>query len=394
MFLRYLFLLFFLLTMSGMIAASDDIAIDSTERIQSRDSFWNRVDSAYIIAKSLPQLYDAGEIDSVFSVLASLSWFARPHLESTGIFILRAIYNDEFTEDLYDSSIIYDMAQYRHRYEVIQKYGHFPSCIVFGRSDDIEEQIREILPKLALRMQQRYPPGTIEHLWTTFYLGEFDLFFRELKTSKYGNTRLQKYYLETQSDLAEHQRGKGLHVALITGIWMPQGNNKLLGNKAETGIIAGSRGAALQIDFTLFWRYLRAKNEYRYFDSRDQIDTKRFIGAYCGLDFSYQLLYRGNSQIDVLCGIGYDGFGGKNANSAEDQDQHHVESLNFNIGFRQKLFLSHCHDWYIGIQGRYNWVKYGTHGGSDLSGNTISLELIIGALGSYVYKQYAKPLGF
>jgi hypothetical protein len=149
----------------------------------------------------------------------------------------------------------------------------------------------------------------------------------------------------------------------------------------------------MQYDLTLLLRFTKAREKYVYRQDGVFDTTDHFFGGYIGLDIGYELFTAGSSQFELLGGIGYDGFDTKNTDN-NNQDGHSIGSLNLNIGFRHKLFVNKYRDWYVGVQGRYNIVKYGTDGGSDLSGNTFSIQLVIGRINNRTFRYYADALGY
>ena len=53
-----------------------------------------------------------------------------------------------------------------------------------------------------------------------------------------------------------------------------------------------------------------------------------------------------------------------------------IGSFNANAGLRFNYYFTHS--FYIGLQGRYNAIQYSTYGGTDLSGDAVSIDLIFG----------------
>ncbi|MCK5125420.1 MAG: hypothetical protein KAR42_04125 [candidate division Zixibacteria bacterium] len=380
-----------LLLATGVVG-SENPEDESMKELLSNERYYQCVDFTFNATLLIPQLYASGQIDSIYLILDFIEEKCYKAFRWTNTRMLLKMEEGKFTEDLYDSTILYDMIGYRRYYEVVQERAGFLRLSYSTLESEASITYGEFIYDLAARMYERYPSGSLEHLWAGFFKGDFNYFYREIKLNRYSSTKLQMYYMEVKDRLIKEYHGKGGHSAGFVGTWLPQGKNELLGNKPEFGLMFGNKYKTFQVDATVLFRLFNAENEYSYVKDGTLITTDYFLGGYIGLDVGYEIFTKGKNQFELLGGIGYDGF---DANSSDDDDKAHtIGSLNLNLGFRHKLFVSKYHDWYVGIQGRYNWVKYGTGGGSDLSGNTISLQLIVGRINSGAFKDYAEKLGF
>lgn len=364
---------------------------DPMREFLSQEKYYGCVEYSYNATLAIPRLYEEGKIDSIYMVLDFVEKECQPSSFTRRTRILLKMEEGNFSEKLYDSAILNDFLIYRQAMNSIDKYGYEKSWFT---SDHPEANRRfdEFCTGLAGRMHEKYPPGTLEHLLSGFYMGDFPYFFRELKSDSYAGTDLRAYYLEFLGYLEEKYKNQGGHLAALVGFWRPLGANGVLGNKPELGFSAGAKWGRRQYDITLLFRFTSAKERYAYRDGNRLDTTNHFFGGYIGLDLGYELFTIGKQQFEIVGGAGYDGFDTRNSN--DDQKGHSIGSLNLNIGFRHKLYVSRYHDYYIGFHGRYNLVKYGTDGGSDLSGNTLSIQLIFGRVSSTTFRQYADGLGY
>jgi hypothetical protein len=127
------------------------------------------------------------------------------------------------------------------------------------------------------------------------------------------------------------------------------------------------------------------------------VRTNHFFGGYFGADVERTLLRLPKHQFDFLGGIGLDGFDTietEGQNSGTD-DGKSINSLNVNLGLGYKYFYNKTG--FLGLDAKYNMVNYRNTGGTDLSGNTVTLGLTLGflwneskqaALKSLRYKNY------
>jgi len=65
------------------------------------------------------------------------------------------------------------------------------------------------------------------------------------------------------------------------------------------------------------------------------------------------------------------------ADDNPDNDKSHlISSLNTNFGLGYRYFYKNGE--YIGLQGKYNIVNFSNPGGTNFSGNTLTISLIVG----------------
>ncbi len=106
-----------------------------------------------------------------------------------------------------------------------------------------------------------------------------------------------------------------------------------------------------------------------------------FLGFYLGVDPNIAIYSSDAGKLEVFAGLGWDGIEALSTNDTEDEKPEYLNSFNLNVGFTQRFFYGNRHNSYFAIQMRYNIVDYYTHGGTDLSGNTISINLLWGHFG-------------
>jgi hypothetical protein len=111
------------------------------------------------------------------------------------------------------------------------------------------------------------------------------------------------------------------------------------------------------------------------------ISTSSFVGVYLGIDLGYRLITINKSGIDLLGGIAWDyieTLDNYNDRMYNDGLSKRLNSLNLNIGIGYKFTLNKRRKDFLGLDVKYNFVDYNNQGGSDLSGNTISIQLLYG----------------
>jgi hypothetical protein len=167
------------------------------------------------------------------------------------------------------------------------------------------------------------------------------------------------------------------NMALLSGVWIPQGNASILGVHPSLGMVFGLQKNRWLFDLTFLFRFIKSENTYQVMFEDQVYDTDHFFGGYVGLDINYQITTFSNHRVYALSGIAYDGFDALN-DEDDDEFTKSIGSLNVNLGMGIKWMINdHL---YIGTEWRYNFVDYNNRGGTDLSGNTQSIRLLFGSL--------------
>lgn len=174
-----------------------------------------------------------------------------------------------------------------------------------------------------------------------------------------------------------------MNLALSTGVWLPTGNLSTLGVHPSFGFHFGVRNAHHELDLTIQIRYLNSANTYAVKREGRLDSTDYYFGGYIGADYTYYLVSKKRYDIGLLGGMGWDGFDF----APEPYDYYYYDypyytshvtigSFNANAGLRFNYYFTHS--FYVGLQGRYNVIQYSTNGGTNLSGDAVSIDLIFG----------------
>ena len=177
------------------------------------------------------------------------------------------------------------------------------------------------------------------------------------------------------------------HLGFIGGAWFPKGKAKTLGIHPTLGFSLGFKRNRILYDLTMTLRFSDSSNRYNIKHKGSIIETKYFLGYYFGLDLGREIYRNRRNEIDFLIGTGYDGFTAYR-NEDDTNDKKEIDSFNFNVGVGYRYYFSEFTTEYIGFQVRTNLVSYHNPGGTDLSGNTISLRIIFSGSGNC--RKYSK----
>lgn len=184
------------------------------------------------------------------------------------------------------------------------------------------------------------------------------------------------YVLLKQNDIQQRNGFRG-SFTVVSGIWMPTGNAKILGNHPNIGVQFGSRDNRNEIDFTLQFKFNKTVQPYTVKRNDVLYDRNYFFGGYLGLDYSRYLISSTKFEAGVIGGLGFDGFDIANSDQSYDYlKPTSINSFNANAGLRLSYFLSPT--FYLGLISRYNFVNYGTGGGSNLNGDAVTIDFVLG----------------
>jgi hypothetical protein len=226
-------------------------------------------------------------------------------------------------------------------------------------------------------LTQTIDSNSVEHLLSRHYRSPSgEELLPVLKRPPFKETRIRELYEEQlQQALDDRRAAAEVHVSLLGGLWMPQGAAGVLGNKVQLGGALGWKRRRLSVDLMFLLRFLKARQPYRVKYEDSLYSTDQFFGGYVGGEFGFECFDLGPHEFSLTTGAGYDGF---EALDFGGDDYKNVNSFNVNVGLRHRVYYDKYRSKFFGLQFRYNIVGYTTHGGSDLSGNTLSVNFIWG----------------
>ena len=218
----------------------------------------------------------------------------------------------------------------------------------------------------------------MELLFSEFYANVLIDPVKEIQLDTiYENTEFSSYYFQRVNKWTQKT---DLNLNLFTGIWMPFGNASLLGNHPLLGIQVGAHKQKMTYNVTLAFRLFKSKNEYTILRDGNIETTHSIVGGYVGADIEREIIKFKKNEFDLLAGVGYDGFQAVLVNTEDDDPEndigHSINSINTSFGLGYRYYRTHKS--YIGLQARYNVVNYVNTGGTNFSGDNITISLIYG----------------
>lgn len=336
-----------------------DIEFNSTQLIE-KYYYKNQFDSIDLILDYWE--HNCGEIEQIFRTK-----------------ILRAIWENNFSESMYDENVLGFVVDFKYKYNDFYNPRFYNYQFSYNKIHAFER----FTSKVASELITQYDENSIEYLFCNLYSGNINAFFNDLQSSdKYNGTKIKEYY---ETEIKKALVLPEAHGSLTAGTWIPLGNASTLGVHPTLGFEFGVKYKKFTYNFTANVKFISSKNDYLVVHLDSLLKTDYFFGGYIGFDVEREFIRIKNNEFSARVGVGYDGFSVMETNKNDDitfNDRgKSINSFNFNIGIGYKYFYKN--NTYLGIRGKYNIVQYKNTGGTNLSGNTITIDLIFGGLSNY-----------
>lgn len=374
-----------LLSGSTSFAQTPDLGHLMTENLL------NCQDIAYNSLRLIPEYYDRGEVDSAYMVLDywEMACGIPEQAARTRIVfsLLEGDRNYQNDPELLDKLLSYyasDESPYMYIYMPGPGYYTVPLP---------EERLLgyEIFIKQALRRKEKEGKwNRIDEFVAQYYSGNKDPLFRALNNNELEGTVLQNRYHQKVDDamsLAD------LDMEMYAGAMIYDGNASALGVKPQIGFKIGGKKKGFLYHLLIDVRFLKSANTYQVYDQDSLFTTDKYFGYYMGLEGGYEFLKTDKHGLNLVAGIGYEGFTAVNMDADEDLDAVEVGSLNLHLGGGYRYYYTQTGS-YIGLAAQYSFLDYNTHGGTDLSGNALSIRLSWGFSGNFVRTRQLEALRY
>tara|TARA_Y100001980_G_C14556930_1_gene354943 strand:+ start:159967 stop:161136 length:1170 start_codon:yes stop_codon:yes gene_type:complete len=235
-----------------------------------------------------------------------------------------------------------------------------------------------------------YPACSDEKDILLAYAGHVEEFFESISNNSCESI-LNGFYISEVSRLKSLGE---VEFGFLTGVWKPFNNAATLGLHPIIGLYFGTQRGKVLFDLTMLLRFVNSPSTYTVLYEDSLISTKYFLGGYIGADVGYELLRTPTTRVYMLGGIGYDGFDTLESDpDVDDEPSKAIGSLNLNTGIGSKWFINESMG-YLGLEVRYNFVNYRNSGGTDFTGNALSVRLLFGILGNYTKQTGLKSLRY
>jgi hypothetical protein len=338
-------------------------------------------DILYNVSWLIPEFYEKGSRDTLRAIM--MYWEDRCGIseELVRCKILLSISDNSFSENFYKDNNILSMLRYYERDNVI--YGDI--IVRWNYYDtryrnDHGYHLNKFTVKLSKTLLETKEWSAVEKFFLRIYANDFEQGFQMLDSDELDGTRVKELYLQEKKARA---RKLAVHNDWMLGAWVPQGNADTLGVHPFFGYRIGTKYKKLTADLALGFRFGKSPNTYQVYKDGVIWDTYHFFGYYLGLDAGYELLRLKRNSIDLIGGVAFDGFDALSENTEGAKDDNltkSIYSLNLNIGLGYKFHFksNRYNNRYIGIDFKYNFVNYKNPHGTNLDGNTYTINLIFG----------------
>ena len=170
-----------------------------------------------------------------------------------------------------------------------------------------------------------------------------------------------------------------LHWGGTLGWWSPVGKLRTLGHHPQAGFIAGGTMSGFLLGFQMSVGFLNTPVHYVAIVDGELYETRHFTQVYLGAHGGVRLFSDPLNALYVTAGAGYDGIDPLNyaiwQENSTDLSQM-INSLNLNTGFTYKRTIGEQR--FFSVMLRYNFLNYRNRGGTDLSGDVITVGFAYG----------------
>lgn len=333
----------------------------------------------------IPEYFKRNEVDSAIMVLDYWTYHCGKSQESYPAQVLLNMHRDSVPIDDRPMAGFFGWGWSVHPYE--GSYGLWtyrrPTRMV-DRSRAYYDFLRGLAENQAAR--QDLPP--FEHLTALYFAGQQDSLLSAYRHHEFPERPSQADYLNR---LDAARRMIEFHYGFFAGAWIPTDNLSMLGTHPEMGFLMGLQFDRFIVDFTFAIKFVKAAEEYRFVKGDSTYTTDNFFGVTLGGDFGYRLVKTPKSEIQLIGGIAYDNFTVVPYDDETEAKSITADALNLNLGFNYRYYFQG--DMYLGLRMRYNALNYNSHGGSDLSGDAVSVGLAFGWAGNGYKSRQLSQLG-
>jgi hypothetical protein len=321
----------------------------------------------------IPDYFEKNSMDTVAAIINYWEKHCGISEPLLRIKILLSINADTLNENIYSGlPIVNYLINYREN-KRNENRGYY--YVNYYGVPLISNSFDNFTKKLALQLKKEKVNSELNTFFLDFYSDNFEKIFFRLQDTVLTTSKIKQAYDKEVSRYINLPEG---HFSIYSGVWIPNGNISVVGNHPIIGFQGGLKSRRVLIDGVLEFKFGNSPNIY-FVEKNDSLySTTHFFGGYLALELGYELINYKAHEIDVLTGIGWDGFDALSIGNTNDPDRltKSINALNFNIGIGYRNYFKNKS--YIGIDVRYNFVNYQNKNGTDLTGNTFTIRFKYG----------------
>ncbi len=329
-------------------------------------------DVSYLAMRAIPQLVYHDQPDSLLAWLEAWEKASGPLEPIQRVRILGAIWDDQFSESLYDGRIIAQLLSLDAP-EALPKpaddlLADGPSAAAVGR--DFEDFCRTFADQLLPHVS----PNSPAEFFCLMYSGRQTQAWTLLASDALKETDLREYRDRT---LKQAEYEFPAYLVVSGGYWSPFGKYSFAGNHPLAGLEYGVRSGSWYLQVTGEIRLGRANRPYLAREKDTAGISDRFSATLLGLELGRNLITRGPWQVGIGGGIGLD-----SVKPLKDED-FHLDALHLAGGGYLSLDLDRHRHKYLILTLRREWTRPRNREGSALWGDAWSARLGVGMNLSY-----------
>ena len=361
----------FLLVSFPLYAQPDYVESLMTRRSLSYHDIMNNI--SYLV----PDHYEKGNKDTLQAIMEYWEDQCGISEELVRYKIILSIDDGSFSESLYGDNILRMLQEYEQNTTVFDNKIVLWNRYYRGYGTDYIVRLNEFTIKLSRTLLETKELSAVERFFIRIYANDFDQsLFKMLESDELNGTKIKELYLQ-------EKKSGYFHNDWMLGVWIPQGKLDILGVHPFLGYRLGVKKPKLTVDLAFGVKFANTPNTYQVYKDDIVWNTNYFLGWYVGMDTGYELFRLWNNSIDLIGGIAWDGFDSLNEKKEGCKDEkmsNNIHSINLNIGLGYKFHFKErgYNQRYIGIDVKYNFVNYKNPHGTNLGGNTYTVNLIIG----------------
>ena len=372
---------------------------DYVESLMTR-RYLSCFDILYNVSYLIPEFYEKGNKDTLQAIMAYWENKCKISDNLLRCKILLSIDNGSFNEMMYNDNDIRNMLRLCAKTTVHGNrrvyWDNWEYSNPYYFENETEERLKKFIVSLSKTLLETKDISAVEEFSLYVYSEDFDKAKRMLESDELDGTRIKELYLQQQKFI---EQSVYFHNDWMLGVWIPQGNLGILGIHPLFGYRLGMKVKKITADLTLGVKFGKSSNTYQVYKDEKIWDTDYFGGIYFGLDAGFELFRLGKSSIDIIGGIAYE-----NINTLDEKNEdccpccsnnnnkisHNLNSLNLSIGLGYKFHFKKIryNQRYVGVDFKYNFVNFKNPRGTNLDGNTYTVNLLIGNVISDLFNNF------
>ncbi len=305
--------------------------------------------------------------------------------------ILLSLMENNYKDSILGENYMWYIFNYKNRIKYVENskmiYNEFNPYFGFV---PVGKYFDNLTKEKFSELKLNFTKNNTEYLLADFYSDHPDSIFHTLQNDTFSNTEMVKQY---QKEVLEIKKLGEVHFAWITGAWIPTGKLKTLGIHPDLGFLAGWKKDKTNFDLIMTFKFLKAQNEYTALrkSSNTSETTDHFFGGQIGFEIGQDILVKRKHEVQIIAGISMDGIDVLKENQSQNLKAQSIISYNINIGLGYRLYTNG--KFYLGARAKYNLIDYTINNAIDLTGNSFSLQFIVGSVSNFYKMNMMESLG-